>query len=223
MGPKIEDLTGRRYGRLVVMYQNGFRYKPSGQRTVLWRCQCDCGNEKDIPSSTLRNGRSQSCGCLNSELASIRATKHGDCKNYKIQRLNQIWRGMKDRCRNKNNPNYKNYGGRGIEVCKEWLESYEAFRDWALANGYRDDLSIDRIDVNGNYEPYNCRWATWEQQANNTRLTIYITAFGQTKTLSDWSRETGIKRGTILDRISKHGWPPERAVTVKPYGWRKEK
>ena len=98
MPPRIEDLTGKRFGRLTVMYQNGFKYKPSGQRNVLWHCKCDCGNEKDIPANTLRNGSSKSCGCLNRELAIERATIHGGCKNGTVENIYKIWSNMKARC-----------------------------------------------------------------------------------------------------------------------------
>ncbi len=210
-GPKIKDLTGQRFGRLVVMYQNGFRYKPSGQRTVLWHCKCDCGVEKDIPSSTLRNGRSRSCGCLNSDLASERSYRHGGCTNGKLEGIYKIWRDMKGRCYQKSNNRYNIYGGRGIKVCKEWLD-YSAFREWALANGYKAGLSIDRIDVNGDYCPENCRWATDTEQANNRRSNHFITAFGKTKTIAEWAKEFDLKYSTLYARLSKNGWSIEKAV-----------
>lgn len=215
MAPRIEDLTGKRYGRLTVMYQNGFRYKPSGQRNVLWHCKCDCGKEKDIPANTLRNGRSMSCGCLNSELASKRATVHGGCKGEKLESIYKIWRCMKGRCFQKSNNRYKDYGGRGIKICREWLD-YSKFREWAISNGYKEGLSIDRIDVNGDYCPENCRWATAIEQANNKRNNAYITALGDTKTATEWSRATGIDASTILERI-KSGWSEERAVSESIY------
>lgn len=201
---------GRRYGRLTVMYQSGFRYKPSGQRTVLWHCRCDCGKEKDIPSNTLRNGRSKSCGCLNSELSSKRATKHGGCKEYNLEGIYRTWRSMKHRCYHKSSNRYKDYGGRGIKICDKWL-IYSNFRDWAIESGYKDGLTIDRIDVNGDYCPENCRWATAVEQANNRRTNTSITAFGETKTAAEWERCTGVKQHTILARIN-NGWDPERAV-----------
>lgn len=211
MAPKIEDLSGKRYGRLTVMHQNGFKYNPSGQRTVLWHCKCDCGKEKDIPASTLKNGRSKSCGCLNRELSSERATKHGGCKQYMLERLYKIWRDMKNRCYQESSINFKNYGGRGIKICERWMD-YKNFRDWAVSHGYKDGLSIDRIDVNGNYCPENCRWATAVEQANNRRTNISITAFGMTKTAAEWEKYAGIKQHTILARINS-GWSAEKAVS----------
>lgn len=208
-----EDLTGRRYGRLTVMYQAGFRYKPSGQRNALWHCKCDCGNEKDIPANTLRNGRSKSCGCLNREEASKRALKHGGCVNGELEGIYKTWQSMKKRCYEKSSNRYKEYGARGIKICDEWKD-YSTFREWALKNGYKKGLTIDRIDVNGNYCPENCRWATYKEQANNTRRNAYITAFGKTMTASQWEEETGIKQGTILSRIKVLRWSATEALTT---------
>lgn len=211
MPPRIEDLTGKRFGRLTVMYQNGFKYKPSGQRNVLWHCKCDCGNEKDIPANTLRNGSSKSCGCLNRELAIERATIHGGCKNGTVENIYKIWSNMEARCYQTSSVRYKEYGGRGIKICDSWLD-YSNFREWALKNGYKPGLSIDRIDVNGNYCPENCRWATAIEQANNTRRNLYITAFGTTKTLAEWAREMGVDSRTIQQRL-KSGWDAEKAIS----------
>lgn len=213
MAPKIEDLSGRRYGRLTVMYQNGFRYKPSGQRTVLWHCRCDCGVEKDIPASTLRNGHSMSCGCLNVELSSSRATVHGGCKQENLEDIYKIWRRMKNRCYQKSNNRYKDYGGRGIKICAEWLE-YPNFRAWAIKSGYKEGLSIDRADVNGDYCPENCRWATAVQQANNRRTSHYVKYNGETKTVSEWAREFGLNYSTLYERLKRNGWDIEKAVIV---------
>lgn len=128
-------------------------------------------------------------------------------------RIYRIWMKMRRRCSDPSEDNYLRYGGRGITVCDEWRDSFAAFRDWAIANGYADDLTIDRIDNDGNYEPSNCRWATRKTQQNNTRRNHYITANGLTLTVAEWSERTGIKYDTLQTRLKK-GWNPEKAVST---------
>ena len=161
-------------------------------------------------SSNLKKGNSKSCGCLNMESILDRTVKHGD----RHTRLYRIWCNMKGRCYNKNIPGYQRYGGRGISVCDEWLNDYVAFRDWALANGYDDSLSIDRIDVDGEYSPYNCRWEDARVQANNRTNTVIIDAHGESHTLSDWAKLTGIKYHTLYARIYKLGISAEEAIQI---------
>lgn len=155
---KLIDLTGQRFGRLVVIELAEMR-----QRKSLWRCRCDCGEMTIKASHHLKEGVSRSCGCLRTE----RSTTHGKSGT----RLYRIWQDMKTRCRYPSYSGYKNYGGRGICICAEW-EDFAAFQAWALANGYKEHLTIDRINVNGNYEPSNCRWATMQEQAHNKRAVM---------------------------------------------------
>lgn len=137
-------------------------------------------------------------------------------------RLYSIWKAMKVRCYNQNFRAYKRYGGRGITVCDEWLHDFPAFREWALQNGYRDDLTIDRIDNNKGYSPENCRWASYKTQANNTRRNIVVTIDGEEATIAEFCEKRGISPFLIYDRITRLGWTPERAFNEPPRKNKKE-
>lgn len=190
------DLTGQRFGRLVVIDRAWD--KPG----VWWNCTCDCGKTKPIRSSQLRYGHTQSCGCLRDEMREEHnKPTHGETNT----RLYSIWRGMKKRCYQPTSAGYKNYGGRGITVCDEWIASYESFRDWSLANGYADGLTLDRIDLNGNYEPSNCRYASYLEQENNKRNSHFIEVNGVKLTVTQWARITNTPPSTLKNRIASKG------------------
>ena len=156
------DIAGQRFGTLTAV-------KPCGinkNRKVLWECICDCGKQSIVVGQDLRRGKTKSCGCHGCSNHGV--TKH----NLSNTRIYRIWNGMKNRCMNPTQSSYRYYGGRGISVCDEWINSFDKFKNWAYANGYSDELTIDRIDVNGNYEPSNCRWVTMKEQATNKRKSL---------------------------------------------------
>ena len=172
------NLTGRKFGRWTVLERAEPKYNKKKCAEGRWRCRCDCGVERIVLQASLVSGRSQSCGCLNKEITSSIFKKHG--RSHNGCSLYSVWNSIKNRCYCQSSSDYENYGGRGITVCDEWLHDFKKFYDWAIKNGYKDEkgnnginiLTIDRIDVNGNYEPSNCRWVTNKIQAKNRRTTM---------------------------------------------------
>ena len=156
MGKPKDDKTGKRYGRLVAE-----KYIGNG----LWECKCDCGNAKIVRSGHLNAGKALSCGCLEYALRSAAGYRHGGIR----EPLYTVWEGMKQRCTNIKHNSYHNYGGRGIRVCDEWKNDYSAFRKWAISNGYRKGLTLERVNNNDGYSPANCKWITNREQSRNKR------------------------------------------------------
>ena len=204
-GSKGGDLIGKRFGKLVVLCICDQRQ--SGH--IVAHCICDCGNEKDVMISSLRNGRTKSCGCFRREYVIGKNTTHGMSNT----RIYSIWCDMHKRCEKPSNKRYENYGGRGITVCSDW-QTFQPFYDWAIHNGYNPALSIDRIDVNEGYSPNNCRWATSEMQQNNTTRNKVIEFMGRSMTQAQWARETGISQSAIKDRLTKLNWSVEKTLTT---------
>lgn len=280
---KLIDLTGQRFGRLVVIKRASDHIKPSGQKEKMWACQCDCGNQIISSYTNLTSGNTKSCGCykihrtkecLTEDLTGQRfgmltviekvENKNGrvtwkckcDCGGIRISNANniksgkvkscgcmvknnripdyaihpykhkmsktriyRIWANMRNRCEDKNSQEYSLYGGRGIRVCDEWLGEHgsENFIKWAYENGYDENVpygecTIDRIDVNGNYEPSNCKWSTAKEQANNRRTNLVYEYNGKKKTLMQWCELYNKKYYLVRQRIRRDGWSFERAL-----------
>ena len=205
---KIIDLTGKRFGKLTVIKKHN-QDKWGGWN---WLCMCDCGNETVVSGGHLRGLKTKSCGCSRKETKNFTHKMTGS-------RLYKVWHAMKSRCYYEKSEMFKHYGGRGITVCDEWKNSFISFYDWSIKNGYdenaeRGQCTIDRIDVNGNYEPNNCGWATIKQQANNTRRNHLIKYNGKTQTVSQWANELGVEPDSIFNRLQK-GFTEEEALTLK--------
>ena len=210
MGALIE-ITGHKFGRLTVLR----RAENDKYGQAQWLCQCDCGNMVIIPGYRIRSGGSKSCGCLRAEVSQKKAKTHGLSRdiNHKQTRLYRIYTGIKNRCMNKRSPDYPNYGGRGVSVCEEWISDFKSFHDWAMSNGYANNLSIDRIDPNGNYEPNNCRWVQNKVQARNKKDTLYLTYKGETRPLSEWAEIKNIPYPTLHYRF-KSGWTANEILNI---------
>lgn len=213
----FKDLTGKKFGRLTVVNRADSRIDPSGKPVTMWNVQCDCGKKLCVEGASLRSGNTQSCGCLNREIVKLANTKHG--KSY--NRLYWVWNGIKNRCYNKNCSGYKNYGARGIRMCDEWKNNFQIFYDWAHDNGYDENApkgqcTIDRIDVNGNYEPSNCHWVdiTYQQQSEHKRIRNPIVINGVAHSLKDWCRIYGINYATVQCRVYDNGWDKVKAITT---------
>lgn len=197
MHAAIKNEVGKTYYYWTVL-----GYGPTKNRVQHFICRCKCGTERIVPGSNLRNGKSKSCGCYRKE----RVTKYKN-KNMGIYKL---WLSMKGRCATNVKSISRNYKERGIIVCDEW-KKFEMFQEWALGHGYRKDLEIDRINVNGNYDPENCRFITIKENANNKRTNRYVTINGETHTVTEWAERKGMKPNNVTARIGK-GWSEEKAI-----------
>lgn len=188
---------GDAFGRLTVVSFAGHTTAARPKRKYL--CRCNCGVEVEVVGEYLRGGHTRSCGCLQVEESRERHTTHGESRRTRLYR---IWANMLTRCSNPNVDAWDDYGGRGIVVCSEWHE-FVAFRDWANANGYADDLTIDRENNDGNYEPSNCRWIPSAEQAANRRNNRTVVVNGEPMNAAAASRATGVPYHTIISRLNR--------------------
>lgn len=203
--PKLKDLTGQKFGRLTALYK---LHNTKGR--TKWLCACECGNLKEVLSFNLVGCKTKSCGCYHKERDSESHKIHGKRQS----RLYIIWKNIKQRCYNKNRKDYIYYGARGIAVCDKWKDDFMAFYEWAMNNGYDDNLTIDRIDVNSNYSSDNCRWVDMKQQNRNKRNIKQYTINGETHCLSEWCDILCLNYGTVKCRLS-YNWSIEKALELK--------
>ena len=199
------NLQGKIFGKLKVIKCGG----KNKRGEIIWECLCECGNKTFVVGAKLNNGHTKSCGCLVKENHYIKHDKTGT-------RIYRIWNAMKNRCYNKKTLYYKDYGGRGIIVYEKWLNKENGFMNfynWSILNGYDDNLTIDRIDVNGNYEPSNCRWVDKKEQSSNTRKTTYYEFNKEKHTIKEWSEILNINYNTLRSRILELNWSIEKSLT----------
>jgi len=197
-------MIGRKYSRLTVVGEGG----SDKRKEKFWVCQCECGKETTVLGSNLRTGNTKSCGCWDLEVIKNRNLSHGMAR----KRIYKIWVGVRKRCLNPKTKSYSHYGGRGIKISENWSSFENFYTD--MSPTYSDNLSLERIDPNGDYEKENCIWATWKQQARNKTNSVYIDLDGDKKTAAEWEEISGTGRCTIAYRI-KHGWTIREAIFGK--------
>lgn len=202
-----ESCVGKKFGRLTIVC-----LRPELKRAPFYKefCDvvCDCGHKKTLLLESILRGATSSCGCYAKERASETNTKHGDTKIR--PRLYRIWENMRGRCNNPGNTSYKYYGAKRIKVCNEW-DNYEVFRNWALTHGYKDNLTIDRINTYGNYCPENCRWVSRKEQDRNKTTNHLLTFGNKTQCITDWCEALHINVNTVNKRL-RLGWSVEQAL-----------
>lgn len=207
---KVIDLSGKKFGRLTVVEFERIKTFPSGKTCAVWRCLCDCGNIISVRSNTLKEGHTTSCGCFQKEQLAKRIRRVGKANaihGMEGTKIYHVWRGIKNRCLNPNSDHYKSYGGRGILMCDEWKNNFQAFYDYVskLAHFNEENYTIDRIDVNGNYAPGNVKWSTSKEQARNRRYNVLVKYNGKTMTVAQAAEESGISGSVLYDRVRRYG------------------
>lgn len=203
------DLSDMKFYRLTVKSKAEDYISPNGATYAMWNCECQCGTLKIVRASHLLSGATKSCGCLGKDKMRDMRTTHGFSRDR--DRLYRIWTLMRGRCNNKSSDHYKWYGERGVRVCDDWND-FLCFRDWALNNGYSESLTLDRVNVDGDYCPDNCRWATQKEQSNNTRRNHYLEYDGKTQTMKQWSEELCLNYDNLKYHINDCHWDTGRAL-----------
>ena len=225
----IQLTPGEKYGRLTIIE----RVENDKRRRAMWKCKCDCGKEVVVMGIYLKNGKTKSCGCYQKDVAKKHILEYNASPEYHQpshtihgkhdSRMYTIWCNMKQRCSNPNHEKYGYYGARGISVCEEWKNDFQSFYDWSIANGYTDELTIDRIDSAKGYSPDNCRWVTQKEQTRNRSITVRIEHDGEIKTLKEWCEQYNFdyklaharyKKGWSFEELFKPKWyPRQRSAT----------
>jgi hypothetical protein len=205
MGDRLKDLTGMRFGRWFVIER-----APNKGKAAMWRCRCYCGTEKIVHGTSLKSGASTMCRSCS--YLSRKPRLHG----LSHHPLYRIWQRIKSSTTNPNHQDYEWYGGKGVRVCEEWFDDFLKFYEWSISNGYQPGLTIDRIEVNGDYEPSNCRWVPFKEQTLNRTDNVWLTHNGVTHTIKVWSQITGIRPSTLYGRYHK-GWPPDKILSTCSY------
>ena len=201
---------GEKYGRLTVI---DIIPSVDANKGYSWKCRCDCGKETVVSPRKLITGLTKSCGCWKRDRVKTESIFDRTTHGGRHERLYSIWRGMIQRCERKENHDYPNYGGRGIAVCHEWRHDYAAFREWAVSNGYSEELTIERKNVNGNYCPENCTWIALKAQARNRRTSHWVEYNGERHVVTEWAEIFGVDAGTLHNRL-RLGWSMERAIST---------
>lgn len=207
---RLGDLTNQKFGRLTVIGR-----APNRGKNTMWYCKCECGNISIVNGGHLKNGHTQSCGCYRREVSSAIHKTHGLSDNP----LYSVWNTMIQRCYNPNQKSYRIYGAENKSVCNEW-RNFEPFYNWAMENGYKHGLTIERINPDGNYEPSNCRWATRKEQGNNTRNNRLIQFNGEVKTMAQWAESKNLTYSALQHRLERN-WNIEKALNTPQKNKRK--
>lgn len=205
---KIGDIFGR--WKVIGFDNERSRNNKRGKKYYFCECQCENKTIKSVESYSLTSQQSTSCGCYNRERVSETTSKH----NSSNSNLYDVWTNIKQRCLNQNNPNYKNYGGRGITICDEWVNDFIKFQEWAIKNGYKKGLNIDRKDNDKGYSPDNCRFITYIENQNNKRTNTYIEFNNETNTIVNWAKKLNMNPRTLVTRLDTLNWSIEKALTT---------